>query len=125
MTKAPRPLSPQAKAALARLRALTNGWDRLEERLSFGHPAFRVRDKAFAVLDRYHDADCLWLLVPVAERAGLLATAGWFEAPYDPRRTALCVQLAAIDWRRIRARVRISYALATAPKPRAQRGAQR
>jgi predicted DNA-binding protein (MmcQ/YjbR family) len=121
MAKTPRPLSFQAKAALARLREFTDGWDGLEERLSFGHPALRARGKAFAVLDHYQDADCLWLQVPAEERSGLLATPGWFAAPYDPRRTALCIRLDAVDWRRVRTRVRISYALAAVPKSRAAR----
>jgi hypothetical protein len=125
MARALRPLSPLAIAALKRLRKLTSGWDGLEERLSFGHPAFQVRGKAFAVLDHYQDADCLWLQVPAEERSGLLATPGWFAAPYDPRRTALCIRLDAVDWRRVRTRVRISYALAAVPKSRAARTARR
>ena len=125
MKKPPRPLSAPAEAALARLRRLVGGWDGLEERQSFGHPAFHVGARPFAVLDHYQDADCLWLRIPADERAQLLATPGWFAAPYDPRRTALCVRLDAIDWRRIRARVRISYALAATPQPRAARGARR
>jgi predicted DNA-binding protein (MmcQ/YjbR family) len=110
--RAPRALSAAARAALARLQRLLAGWDGVELTTSFGHPTFRVAGAAFAVLDRYQESDCLWLKVPPAERDALLATPGWFAAPYDPRRTALCVRLEAIDWRRIRPRVRISYALA-------------
>jgi hypothetical protein len=120
--QAPRALSTAARSALTHLRRLCAGWDGLAERPSFGHPTLRVGGAPFAVLDRYQDSDCLWLRVPSAERDALLATPGWFAAPYDPRSTALCVRLDAIDWRRIRANVRISYALAAAPRPRARRG---
>ncbi len=102
-----------------RLRDLCAGWEGIEEGLSFGHPTFRVGRTPFAVLDRYAGNDCLWLKVPPEARDALVATPGWFAAPYDPRRTALCVRLDAIDWRRIRAHVRVSYALAaTARKSR-------
>lgn len=122
---APRALSPEGRAALGHLRRLSAGWDRLEERLSFGHPTLRVGGVPFAVLDHYQGGDCLWLRVPRAERAALLGTPGWFAAPYDPRRTALCVRLNAADWRRLRAQVRISYALAAAPAARGGRSGQR
>lgn len=113
--RAPRALSAAAEAALARLQRLLAGWDGVEQTTSFGHPTFRVAGTAFAVLDRYQEHDCLWLKVPLAERDARLSTPGWFAAPYDPRRTALCVRLEAIDWRRIRPLVRISYALAAGP----------
>ena len=111
-----------AGSALQRLRRMCAGWAGLEERPSFGHPALRVGGVAFAVLDRYEDGDCLWLTVPADARAALLATPGWFAAPYDPRRTALCVRLDSIDWRRIRAHVRVSYALAAASRVHRTRG---
>ena len=116
--RAPRALSREARRALERLRRLCAAWNGLEENLSFGHPTFRVGGAPFAVLDRYDDSDCLWLKVPPDARAALLASPGWFAAPYDPRRTALCVRLDAIDWRRIRAHVRVSYALAATPRRR-------
>jgi predicted DNA-binding protein (MmcQ/YjbR family) len=119
--RAPRALSSEASSALERLRRLCAGWKDLEESLTFGHPTLRVGGTAFAVLDRYRDSDCLWLKVPPDTRATLLATPGWFEAPYDPRRTALCVRLETIDWRRIRAHVRVSYALAAVPRARQRR----
>ena len=123
--RAPRVLSTEARGALERLRRLCADWRGLEDGRSFGHPTLRVDGAPFAVLDRYDGADCLWLRVPASEREALLATPGWFAAPYDPRRTALCVRLDAIDWRRARAHVRVSYALAAAPRPRPRRKAGR
>ncbi len=116
-----RPLSIAARSALGRLRRLCADWEGVEEARSFGHPAFRVGRATFAVLDRYRDRDCLWFKVPTEERAALLATPGWFAAPYDPRGTALCVELDAIDWRRVRTWLRSSYALASAKPARARR----
>jgi predicted DNA-binding protein (MmcQ/YjbR family) len=98
--------------AVERLRRYCAPFGHVQERSSFGHPALRVRGRPFAVLDRYAGSDCLWLYVAPADRARLLATRGWFAAPYDPRHKALCVRLDAIDWRRMRALLRVSYALA-------------
>lgn len=123
----PRPSKPQssrsrrpASAAAAsavdvafeRLRRLCARFGEVEERASFGHPALRVKGRAFAVLDHYSGSDCLWLYVDPADRPRLLASRGWFAAPYDPRHKALCVRLDAVDWRRLRGLLRVSYALA-------------
>jgi hypothetical protein len=108
----PRPASPAATEALPKLRRLALTFDRVDETLTFGNPTFNVGKRAFAVLDRYKGIDCLWLRVDRMERNSLLGQEGWFAAPYDPRKQALCVELAAIDWRRIRPLLRISYWLA-------------
>jgi len=111
-----RPAPPGAANAIdvafERLRRQCARFGDVEERASFGHPALRVRGRAFAVLDHYAGSSCLWLYVTPADRVRLLATRGWFAAPYDPRHKALCVRLDAIDWRRMRALLRTSYALA-------------
>lgn len=117
-----RALGREAATALERLRRLCGDWDGVEESLSFGHPTLRVGGVPFAVLDRYGGSDCLWLKVPPEARSALRATPGWFAAPYDPRQTALCVRLEAIDWRRMRAHLRVSYALAAAPRGRRSGG---
>lgn len=111
-----RPASPSAAAAIdlafERVRRQCARFGAVEERASFGHPALRVRGRPFVVLDHYSGSDCLWLYVTPADRVRLLATKGWFAAPYDPRHRSLCVRLDAIDWRRMRALLRSSYALA-------------
>lgn len=88
------------------------------EARSFGHPAFLVAGQAYAVLDRYAAAPCLWLKVDPMERRALLARRGWFAAPYDPRRSALCCRLDALDWRRVRRLMRMSYTLTKLKPPR-------
>jgi predicted DNA-binding protein (MmcQ/YjbR family) len=115
-----RALSPQENLALERLRGIAGSLPGSVESVTFTHPTFKVAGRTFAVLDRYHGRECLWLRVDPMERAGLLAASGWFESPYDPRRTALCCDLESIDWRRMRALVRRSHALA-GPGP-AKRG---
>ncbi len=106
-------LDAAERRALARLRRLAAPLDGAVEVRSFGHPAFKAAGRLFAVLDRYRGEPCLWLRVDPLERTALIARRGWFAAPYDPRCAALCCRLEAIDWRRIGARVRDSYALAT------------
>jgi len=115
-----RALSPQEGLALEHLRHIAGGLQGSVECVTFAHPTFKVAGRTFAVLDRYHGSECLWLRVHPMERASLLSSHGWFESPYDPRRTALCCRLESIDWRRMPALVRRSHALAE-PGP-AKRG---
>jgi predicted DNA-binding protein (MmcQ/YjbR family) len=105
-------LSPRESRALEHLRRIAARLPGSAETVTFGHPTFRVGGKTYAVLDRYDGHECLWLRVDPMARARLRAAPGWFESPYDPRRTALCCRLEAIDWRRARALVRMSHALA-------------
>ena len=88
---------------------------------SFGHPAFKVGGKSYAVIDRYGGKPCLWLRIDPMERKARLAEPGWFPSPYDPRRLALCCRLDSLDWRRLGRRVRDSYALVALKMPRARR----
>lgn len=106
--------SPDVEEALTRLRRLVRSYGNVNETPTFGNPTFKVGRRAFAVLDCYRGVACLWLRIDPFERATLLAQKGWFAAPYDPRQQALCVDLAAIDWRRIRPLLRMSYWLASA-----------
>jgi predicted DNA-binding protein (MmcQ/YjbR family) len=101
---------------LERLRKACAELPNVEEILSFGNPAFKVRGKAFAVLDQYGGRDCLWLWVGLADRDDLLTTSGWFASPYDPRAGALFQGLDGADWRKIRSLVRSSYQLALVAK---------
>ena len=117
-----RALSESETLALERLRRLASSLGGVSATLSFGHPTFKVGGKAFAVLDRYAGEECLWVRVDPIERAELLASKGWRESPYDPRRTALICSLSAIDWRRIGRQVRTSHRLAALGSPKRARG---
>jgi predicted DNA-binding protein (MmcQ/YjbR family) len=94
----PRPVKPDVAAALRLLRPICLALPDAEETASFGNPAFKAKGKAFAVLDRYKDKSCLWLLVDPARRDELLALPGWFKSPYDPRERAMCCELCHVDW---------------------------
>ena len=117
----PTALSASATVALSRLRAVVAALEGASETTSFGHPTFKVNGTPFAVLDRYAGEDCLWLRVAPPDRAALLASEGWSESPYDPRRTAMICRLASIDWRRIRTSIRESYRLAALAPPTRRR----
>jgi hypothetical protein len=106
----------QARRAesLERLRVLAARLPNTTETRTFGNPTFISAKKAFAVLDEYRATHCIWLRVGREARAGLLATPGWFASPYDPKKRALCVDLAAIDWRKFPKQLRASYELARA-----------
>jgi predicted DNA-binding protein (MmcQ/YjbR family) len=112
MPKPPRQLSPQAKALLPRLQDWTSGLDDIELTITFGNRTWKSGGKAFLVLDRYIDVDCLWLRIPDYRRPLLLATPGWSESPYDPKKQALCVSIDAIDDARMPALIHASYDLA-------------
>lgn len=103
------------------MRSTLASLDDVEEGSTYGNPTFKVSGKAFAVLDLYQGQDCLWTLVDPTERGDRLQQAGWSASPYDPRKSAPCCDLDAIDWRRAKGYLRSAYQLAKAaakPKPR-------
>lgn len=112
MAKRPRKLSSAATAAVVRLREASALLPHVVETLTFGNPTFKVHQKAFAVLDRYSERDCLWLRVDPHDRENLLMQSGWFPSPYDPKCVALCCALEQFDWRRLKPLLRRSYDLA-------------
>jgi hypothetical protein len=117
MAKQARKLTASAIVALERVRVAAAALADVEESTTFGNPTFRIHRKAFAVIDRYDECDCLWLRVAASDRERLLKSSAWFPSPYDPRRTALCCALEQFDWRRLRTLLRTSYDLAL-PRPR-------
>ena len=113
--------SAEAKTWLAKLKRWTAALPGVDCTTTFGNPTFKVKGRAFLVLDRYRDTDCLWLRVAPVRRATLVAQPGWFPSPYDPKRQALCVALDSIDGRTIRSLVRASYAQAAEPPAKRKR----
>lgn len=122
MAKVPRSLSAAALDALKKVRSTLAPLDGVEETATHGNPTFKVGGKAFAVLDLYEGRDCLWMLVDPVERQDRLCMPGWFPSPYDPRETALCCWLDAVDWRRAKAFLRGSYQVGRLPKTRRKPG---
>jgi predicted DNA-binding protein (MmcQ/YjbR family) len=87
-----------------------------EETESFGHPAFRVGKKTFAVLDEYRGVACLCFKVPIALQQTLVDDARYFAAPYGAKHGWTCLRVDARTlWRDARALVRESWRLC-APK---------
>jgi len=118
MARRLRELSPSAVTAVERLRATAQSLAGVVETVTFGNPTFRVGLETIAVVDRYDGRECLWLRVSPEERGLLLKQPGWFRSPYDPQQVALRCALDQFDWRRLRRRLRLSYALAKAKKER-------
>jgi hypothetical protein len=118
MAKRARELTAPAIAALGRLRTAAGRLANVDESLTFGNPTFRVSRRAFAVIDRYQERDCLWLRIAAADRERLLKRRGWFPSPYDPHRNALCCALEHFDWRGLRPLLRASYHLALTQRSR-------
>jgi predicted DNA-binding protein (MmcQ/YjbR family) len=112
VAKRARELSTSAVNTVARLKAASSSLAGVVETVTFGNPTFKVGGKAFAVIDRYNDQDCLWLRVAAHDRDILLKHRGWFPSPYDPKRAALCCALEQFDWRRMKLLLRKSYDLA-------------
>lgn len=95
--------------ALQALRAVCGELPGVTETLSYGNPAFKVGKKPFAILDAYRGGSCVWLLCEPARRDDLLAQDGFFAAPYDRAKAAVCRSAAGIDWPTFGPLLRDSY----------------
>ena len=100
---------PEYHDALARLRAEFAGWPGVTETTSWGNPTFKANGTVFVVLDRYRGAYCLWVKCGSARRDALLGQDGFFPAPYDRQKHAVCRRLDGLDWETIRGVLRDSY----------------
>jgi predicted DNA-binding protein (MmcQ/YjbR family) len=99
----------EPKTSLARLSKLCLAFPGTEESVSWGNPTFKANRKAFAVLDRYKSEECIWFRCPKSARAELLAQDGFFEAPYNKAKAALCRKTSRISWTEMRKLLRASY----------------
>ena len=95
--------------ALSRLRAECADWPGVVEGLSWGNPTFKANGKSFAVLDRYRGGYCIWVRCGSGRREALLADKGYFPAPYDKQKAAVCRRLEGLDWDAFRGVLRESY----------------
>lgn len=100
--------------ALAQLRLVCGELPGVVEAVAWGNPSFKAGGRAFAVLDAYQGASCVWLLCGPERREALLAEPGFFPAPYDRARAAVCRRAASIDWAAFAPLVRESYERAAA-----------
>jgi len=96
----------------ARLRAMCRKLPGAEESTSFGHPAFRVGKKTFAVLDEYKGVACLCFKVPPELQHTLVDDPRYFAAPYGAKHGWICVRVdARTPWRDVAPLVRESWRL--------------
>ncbi len=95
--------------ALDELRAICGGLPGVVETVSFGNPTFKAGRKAFAVLDAYRGATCVWLACGAERRPALLEAEGFFPAPYDRAGAAVCRRVDTIDWAAFASLVREAY----------------
>ena len=95
--------------ALNRLRALCAEWPGVAETTGWGNPTFEANGQAFAVLDRYQGSYCIWVRCGSARREALLKLQGYFPAPYDRKKQAVCRKLEWMDWKRFGKVLRESY----------------
>ena len=100
---------PEYLQALERLRAECADWPGVTETTSWGNPTFKANGKAFAVLDRYSGSYCVWLRCGSEQRQALVEREGYFPAPYDRQKQAVCRSLEGLNWSRFRRVLRQSY----------------
>ena len=104
---------------LARLRTICLALPEAEERTTWDHQTFRVRDKIFAMfVTRHGEAAGLWCKAPKGVQQLLIEAAPeiFFRPPYVGPKGWIGVRLdAATDWDEVAALVRRSWSM-TAPK---------
>ncbi len=110
---------PRPPASLARLRALCLALPEAEERTTWEHQTFRVRDKIFAMyVTRHTGAAGLWCKAPPGVQQMLVEAdpEKFFRPPYVGPKGWIGVHLDGhIDWTEIDALVRRSWVM-TVPK---------
>jgi predicted DNA-binding protein (MmcQ/YjbR family) len=95
--------------ALERLRAECADWPGVTETTGWGNPTFKANGTTFAVLDRYSGSYCVWLRCGSERRRALVEREGYFPAPYDRQKQAVCRRLEGLDWGEFRGVLRASY----------------
>jgi hypothetical protein len=94
----PASLDEAYEAAVTRLRSECLGWPGVIESLSWGNPTFKAHRTTFAVVDIYRGLPCIWIRCGAERRAELLGKSGYFPAPYDKKKLAVCRELDGLDW---------------------------
>ena len=100
---------------IARLRTIVSALPETTEKVAWGEPTFRVRDKLFAQLDyHHHGADHLgvWLAAALGVQEMLVYAdpARYFVPPYVGKRGWVGVRLdGKVDWSAVTRLVRDAY----------------
>jgi predicted DNA-binding protein (MmcQ/YjbR family) len=106
-----------ALSPATRLRRICLALPEAEERETFGHPTYRVREKIFA-MERHEQGVALWCKAPKGSQAVLIGAdaARFFAPPYvGPKGWIGMRLLDRPDWDEVASLVRRSYEM-TAPK---------
>jgi predicted DNA-binding protein (MmcQ/YjbR family) len=118
---------PPGKAPIARLRAICLALPDTTEKVAWGEPTWRVRERLFAQLDNHHHGAehlAVWLPAPLGEQEALVARdpARFFRPPYVGQRGWVGVRIDGRPrWSQVAMLVAQAYRH-VAPPPRARRG---
>lgn len=102
---------------LARLRAICLALPEAVEGESFGHPAFRVADKNFVVLEEYRGDLCIVLKVGKPLMGIFAEDPRFFPAPYIGKHGWVSMRTdGKLQWKEIKSLVEGSYRLVAPPR---------
>jgi predicted DNA-binding protein (MmcQ/YjbR family) len=109
-------------AILKRLRTICLALPDTTEKLTFGHPTFRVANKMFAVLETYKGELGICVNAGKLMQGIFLDDPRFFRTPYIGRHgwVTLRVYAAKLNWAEVRGLVKESYKLVT-PKNKASK----
>jgi predicted DNA-binding protein (MmcQ/YjbR family) len=103
---------------LERMRAVCVSLTDAVETVTFGHPTFKVKGKAFAVLETYKGDLSICVKVGKTLQGAFLADARFYRTPYIGRHgwVSLKVHAAPLNWREIKSLISQSYESTAAGK---------
>ena len=82
------------------------------ETVKWGNPTFIAGKKQFAVLDRYHDRWCIAFIARPQQQRQLLATPGFFPAPYAAKYGWVCLDAEGrVNWKEVDRLILNSYCI--------------
>jgi predicted DNA-binding protein (MmcQ/YjbR family) len=98
---------------LQRIRRIALSLDDTDEVVTWGHPTFRVRKKAFAVFEEFKKEWCLCFRVEKAHQELFLKDPRFILTPYVGKFgwVSLRVHAAPLDWKEIRHLIKESHRL--------------
>ena len=102
-----------ADQVLKKLRKACAGFPDVTETLTFGHPAFQIQRKTFAVLEEYKGELSICINVGKAMHAVFVSDPRFYSTPYSGKHgwVSLKVHAAPLDWDEISELLRGSYEL--------------
>ena len=114
-----------------RLRAICLALPEATEKMAWGEPTWRVKDRIFAQLDNHHhgaDHLAVWLPAPLGEQEAMIFTdpARFFRPPYVGPRGWVGVRIdRRPDWKAVASLVSQAYRLVAPARMRAAVGVPR